>query len=35
MGVVVAMVALAFGFLYFLVAADERHLEAMSKARKR
>jgi len=35
MGVVVSMVALAFGLLYFLVAAEERRLEALGKARKR
>jgi hypothetical protein len=35
MGVVVATVALAFGLLYFLVAAEERRLEASAKGRKR
>jgi len=35
MGTVVAMMILAFGLLYFAVAAEERRLEALTKAPKR
>jgi len=35
MGMVIAIVALAFGLLYFAVAAEERRLEALTKVRKR
>jgi len=35
MALVVGVVALAFGLLYFLVGAEERRLETLAKARKR